>query len=107
MSFAFDLGSGRGIKAVLTILESEAVGSRDVQAVIGLPPVPGVMGELECRNPGFSGNYSGIPQSLDDKDRVRVGFSANSACFSTAPAATWGFSTAICRHRVPIRTLEI
>ena len=37
-SFDFDFGPGRGIKAVLTILESQAVGARKVQAVIGLPP---------------------------------------------------------------------
>lgn len=37
-TFDFDFDSGHGIKAVLTLLESEAVGSRSVQAVIGLPP---------------------------------------------------------------------
>lgn len=37
-TFDFDFRPGRGIKAVLTILESKAVGSRNVQAVIGLPP---------------------------------------------------------------------
>ncbi len=36
-AFDFDFGSGRGIKAVLTIRESEGVASRKVQAVIGLP----------------------------------------------------------------------
>ena len=37
-SFDFDFGSGGGIKAVLTILEGHDAGSRDIQAVIGLPP---------------------------------------------------------------------
>ena len=37
-TFDFDFGSGRGTKAVLTIFEGEAVGSRSVQAVLGLPP---------------------------------------------------------------------
>lgn len=37
-AFDFDFASGRGIKAVLTILECAAAGSRKVQAVIGLPP---------------------------------------------------------------------
>ena len=36
-TFDFDFGSCRGTKAVLTILESESLGSRNVQAVIGLP----------------------------------------------------------------------
>lgn len=37
-TFDFDFGSGRGTKAVLTIVENDAEGSRNVQAVIGLPP---------------------------------------------------------------------
>jgi hypothetical protein len=36
-SFDSDFGSGRGIKAVLTILDSEAAGSHEVQAIVGLP----------------------------------------------------------------------
>jgi hypothetical protein len=37
-TFDFDFGSGRGIKAVLTLRQCEDGGSRSVQAVIGLPP---------------------------------------------------------------------
>jgi len=36
-TFDFDFGTGRGTKAVLTVLKGDGAGSRDVQAVIGLP----------------------------------------------------------------------
>jgi len=36
--FMVDFGTGSGTKAVLTILEGQAAGARNVQAVIGLPP---------------------------------------------------------------------
>jgi hypothetical protein len=60
-NFDFDFGSGRGTKAVLTILESDAVGSRKVQAVIGL--APGIEG-LEHRI-GQSVSFAGQLLKVD------------------------------------------
>lgn len=54
-TFDFDFGSGGGIKAVLTILESAAVGSRNVTAVIALPPGTGGLDDRFGRPVTFTG----------------------------------------------------
>lgn len=55
VTFDFDFGAGRGLKGVLTILEGQGSGSRNVEAVVRLPPDMEGLGDKIGQRLAFTG----------------------------------------------------